>query len=335
MASKAVTISDVALKAGVSVPTVSKVLNGRKGVSVATRERVQRMLEEQGYQRLPRSDRGSRLVDFVITGLDSQWSMVLLRGAQAEAARLGYDVVVTTTEGRPLGATDWLDRVMERGSTGVVVVISEVLPVIRDALSQLQLPVVLVDPVGTGDHAWTTVAATDWAGARDATDHLIGLGHRRIGMITGPIGQACHQDRLDGYRAALSRAGIGYDESLVRHGDSLVSGGVRFGTELLQGDDAPTAIISGSDEQAYGIYLAAGELGIRIPDDLSVVGFDDVDLCQWVTPPLTTVHQPLDDMARAATRLVVELAQGDESMRRNISLATSLVVRESTAAPRG
>ena len=114
----------------------------------------------------------------------------------------GVDLVVTTTQGRAVGTSDWLDHLVERGSDGVVLIVSRLLPAARDELARLQMPVVLVDPVGTGDQGLATVAATDWAGARDATEHLLALGHRRIAMVTGPIDEGCHQDRLDGYRTA-------------------------------------------------------------------------------------------------------------------------------------
>ena len=331
---RTVTIAEIATAAGVSVPTVSKVLNGRKGVSPHTRALVERLLTEQGYERKPRLGQDVGLVDFVISSLDTQWATALLRGAQREAARLGADLVVTTTQGGPVGTPDWLDHLVQRGSDGVVLVVSRLLPAAEEELARLHMPVVLVDPVGSGDQAFATVAATDWAGGRDAAEHLIGLGHRRIAMITGPIDQACHQDRLDGYRTALRRAEIPYDEALVRYGDSLIGGGHRNGLDLLRSAEPPTAIISGSDEQAYGVYQAARECGLRIPKDVSVVGFDDVELCQWVSPQLTTVHQPLAEMAREATRMVIELARDGARAPRRLELATSVVVRSSTAAPR-
>ncbi len=332
MSGQAVTIADIAAEAGVSVPTVSKVLNGRKGVSARTRSEIERLLSEHGYQRRPRAGTGSGLLDFVISGLDTQWAVSLLRGAQAEAARLGYDLVITTTHGNPVGAPDWLDHLVERGSDGVVLVVSRLLPAAKAELDCLRMPVVLVDPVGSGDQALPTVAAADWAGARDATEHLIALGHTRIGMITGPIDLSCHQDRLDGYRSALQRAGLAYDESLVRYGDSLVGSGATHGLDLLRLPEPPTAIMSGSDEQAYGVYQAARQLGVRIPDDLSVVGFDDVELCQWITPQLTTVHQPLEDMAREATRMVVDRSRGVAGPAPHLELGASIVVRDSTSA---
>jgi DNA-binding LacI/PurR family transcriptional regulator len=332
MAGKGVTIAEIAAAAGVSVPTISRVLNGRAGVSIEKRELVERLLAEQGYQRRSRQDRG--LIYFVITDLETQWATTLLRGAEAEAGRLGCDLVVKTTQGSPVGRPGWVEHVVQRGASGVVLVVSELLDAGRAELESFHVPVVLVDPVGTGPQSLTTIAATDWAGGRDATEHLIGLGHRRIGFITGPQSEECHRDRLDGYRAALDRAGIEPDPVLVRNGDSLMSGGLRGGRELLQLPEPPTAIISGSDEQAYGVYKAAWALGLAIPDDLSVVGFDDVELCQWVSPNLTTVRQPLAEMATEATRMVIELARGGTRPTRRFELSTSVIVRESTAPPR-
>ncbi len=333
MAGNGVTIAQIAAAAGVSVPTISRVLNGRTGVSAEKREQIERLLIEHGYERRTRPDRGG-LIHFVITDLETQWATTLLRGAEAEAGRLGYDLVVRTTHGSPVGTPDWIEHVVKRGSAGVVLVVSELLDTGRAELESFHVPIVLVDPVGAGPQSPPTVAATDWAGGRDAAEHLIGLGHRRIGFITGPLSEECHRDRLDGYRAALLRAGIEPDHQLVRTGDSLMSGGIRETPELLRLPDPPTAIISGSDEQAYGVCKAARALGLAVPEDLSVVGFDDVELCQWVSPQLTTVRQPLAEMAREATRIVIELAKGNTPPNQRIELSTSLVVRESTAPPR-
>jgi LacI family transcriptional regulator len=332
MARQGVTIAQIAAEAGVSVPTISRVLNGRAGVSAEKRELIERLLSDHGYQRRNRQE-GRGLIHFVITDLETQWATTLLRGAEAEASRLGFDLIVKTTHGSPVGTPDWVEHVVERGSGGVVLVVSELLDTGRAELESFHVPIVLVDPVGTGPQSLTTIAATDWAGGRDATEHLIALGHRRIGFITGPLGEECHRDRLDGYRAAIQRAGIELDPDLVRTGDSLISGGLREAPELLRLPDPPTAIISGSDEQAYGVCKAAKALGLKVPADVSVIGFDDIELCQWVSPQLTTVRQPLADMAREATRIVIELARGGTRPNQRLELSSSLVVRESTAPP--
>lgn len=334
MTSEPVKMAEIAALAGVSIPTVSKVLNNRPGVSDATRARVEQIVTDAGYERRSKNTLDTGLIDIVVPGLDTQWAADLMRGAQLEAATAGIDLVVSTTGGGEFAPAAWVQRVAHRGTDGVVLVVSDLTEDARAEIARLNAPVVLIDPVGSDSHGFATVSATDWAGGRDATAHLLALGHRRIGFITGRLDLASHQDRLDGYRAALRRVGIAEDPRLVREGNSLVQGGIDHGRALLDLLEPPTAIVSGSDEQAYGIYLAARERGLTIPDDLSVVGFDDVDLCQWVQPTLTTVRQPLVDMAREATRMVIESARGRTLAHPRVELATSIVVRESTAPPR-
>ena len=334
MTTEPVKMAEIAARAGVSVPTVSKVLNNRPGVSDATRARVEKISLEAGYERRAKGPLETGLIDIVVPGLDTQWAADLIRGAQAEAATAGIDLVVSTTGGGTFAPSAWVQRVANRGTDGVVLVVSDLTEEARREIADIEAPVVLIDPVGDDTHEFATVSATDWAGGRDATTHLLSLGHRRIAFITGPLQLASHQDRLDGYRAALRRVGIAEDSRLVREGNSLVQGGIDHGRALLDLLDPPTAVISGSDEQAYGVYLAAREHGLSIPDDLSVVGFDDVELCQWVAPQLTSVRQPLIDMAREATRMVIESARGRTLAHPRVELATSIVVRESTAPPR-
>jgi len=328
------TLAEIAQLAGVSTPTVSKVLNGRPGVSDTTRDLVGALLEEHGYRRRGTQHRtGGGLLDLVIADLSSAWAQRIMVGAEQEATRAGYGLVVTSTHRRRAGNTQWIRNLAQRRSDGVVLVVSDLLPAAERKLERLKLPYVLVDSVGSTPPDVPTVAATNWAGGLSATEHLLELGHRRIGIITGPERLACSRDRLDGYRAALQRAGIAPDPELVRHGDFHVPGGRHGAADLLSLDDPPTAIFAGSDHQAHGVYDVARARGLRIPRDLSVVGFDDVDLCRWISPSLTTVHQPLAEMAREATRLVVGLAEGGEGRRRRVELSTELVVRDSTAPP--
>jgi LacI family transcriptional regulator len=332
MTEPSATLAQIAEAAGVSIPTVSRVLNGKPGISAPKRHEIERLIEDHGYARR-KTKRNASLIDFVVSSLETQWATELLRGAQAEAARSGVDMVLNVTHSTPAGGPDWIERIASRGSDGIVLVVSDLTAEARVRLAKLKVPVVAIDPQGSDTESFATVSATDWVGGREATEHLLGLGHQRIGFVTGPMELECHQDRLDGYMSALGRAGIDPLRELVRHGDSLISGGQRFGGELLDLAERPTAIISGSDEQAYGVYLAARERGIRVPEDLSVVGFDDVDLCRWVSPQLTTVRQPLASMASEATRLLLKLAAGDAVDTPTVRLASTLIVRESTAPP--
>jgi LacI family transcriptional regulator len=188
----------------------------------------------------------------------------------------------------------------------------------------------VVDPVNLPDPDVPSVGATNWAGGMAATDHLLGLGHRRIGAVTGPADYLCSRARIDGYRSALERAGAQFDEALVRQGDFQHEGGFIRGGELLDLPEPPTAIFAGSDQQALGVYEAARQRGLRIPQDLSVVGFDDLPAARWVSPPLTTVGQPLADMGRVAAEMLGDLIDSVPLRSQRVELATELIVREST-----
>lgn len=333
MTSSRVTIADIAEHAGVSVPTVSKVLNGRSDVAEATRVRVQQVMAERGYKRRQPAARGRvGLVDVVLDNLDSPWSVEVLRGAEAEARRSGCQIVLSSTGGDRAGERRWLDRLAARRSDGLVLVVDEPAPETAEALAALGTPIVLLDPVGGSDPSFATVGATNWAGALSAVEHLVGLGHRRIGVISGHPRLACSQERVEGYRAALGRAGVEIDPDLVHHGDFLVGGGRRGAAAMLALPDPPTAIFAGSDMQAIGVYQEAAERGLRVPHDLSVIGFDDIALCEFLAPQLTTVRQPLARMAAEAVRLVLAAGEADPGAPApRMELATHLVVRDSTA----
>jgi DNA-binding LacI/PurR family transcriptional regulator len=193
------------------------------------------------------------------------------------------------------------------------------------------IPLVVVDPANMPDPDVPSVGATNWAGGIAATDHLLSLGHTRIGAISGPPDYLCSRARVDGYRSALERAGARFDENLVRHGDFMHEGGFLCGSELLALDEPPTAIFAGSDQQALGVYEAARQRGLRIPQDLSVVGFDDLPAARWVSPPLTTIRQPLADMGRVAAEMLGDLIEGVPLRSQRVELSTELIVRESTA----
>lgn len=328
------TLADIAAAAGVSVPTVSKVLSGKKHVSDATRNKVLQAMRAYGYEppRRPRVHR-TGLVDLLVDGLGSAWAQLLLKGAERAAARWGSSLVVTSSARDDFDLRRWLDVVRRRGTDGIVLVLSHAKREETEVIEErLRVPLVLLDPVGQRDPRLSTVGATNWNGGVQATSHLLELGHRRIGFIGGPLDTQCTLDRYEGYLAAHRTFGVTPDPDLTRYGDFLISGGKTFGGELLDRPDRPTAIFAGSDLQAAGVYQAAAERGIRIPQDLSVVGFDDSPPCEMMSPPLTTVRQPLADMANEAIRLVhEELAHPREGAGTRIELATTLVVRGSTA----
>jgi LacI family xylobiose transport system transcriptional regulator len=328
---RTVTIADIAALSGVSIATVSKVLNGRSDVSLATRKRVQELILKHGYRRrgTPTAD-APPLVDLVFDELESPWAIEIVRGAVAAAQDAGVTVALTSlSEG--IERETWFDDVTSRGTRGVVLLLSRLSDRQRAELRSRRLPFVVVDPRGEPGHDVAWIGATNWSGGLAATRHLIDLGHRRIAMISGPTDLLCSRARQDGYRSAMETAGVSVDAQLLRSGDFHVEGGFNMAMELLSLPDPPTAIFGGSDLQALGVLEAARVQKLRVPEDLSLVGFDDLPLSSWTSPPLTTVRQPLADMAATAVRLVLELGRDGDTSPRNIELATTLVVRESTA----
>ncbi|MFT4215115.1 MAG: substrate-binding domain-containing protein [Microbacterium sp.] len=197
-------------------------------------------------------------------------------------------------------------------------------------IERLQIPLVIIDPVGAVTRAISTVSANNWIGGIEATRHLLDLGHRRIGIITGPEDILCSQERLEGYTSALGREGIAVDPALVARRNFEIAGGRRAGAALLDLADPPTAIFAGSDLHAFGVYQEALERGLRIPDDVSVIGFDDADLCEFVVPPLTTVRQPIAEMAAVAVRQIDAMRGSRKTPPTHTKLNTYLKIREST-----
>jgi LacI family transcriptional regulator len=329
-------MAEVAAAAGVSVPTVSKVVNGRPDVAAATRRRVEEVLREQGYS-LPHSRSRDRvgLIDLVFVDLGSPWAMEILAGVEEVTHRAGTGVVVSAVHGRKRTRPDrrWLENLAARRSDGVLLVLSELSPAQQAHLAKLGIPVVIVDPAGAPDPAVPSVGATNWAGGVSATEHLIGLGHKRIAVIGGPTDVLCSRARVDGYRAAMNAAGLKVPGGYVRTGDFLSPTGYRETLVLLSQPHPPTGIFVCADQMALGAYEALYERGLRVPDDVSIVGFDDLEEARWGIPPLTTVRQPLAEMAGMGTRMLLSLIDGEELDTLRVELSTSLIARSSTAPP--
>ena len=210
----------------------------------------------------------------------------------------------------------WSGRLAASGRSGAIIVTSQLTPADQRNLDRARLPFVLIDPAGElPDPSVATVGATNWAGGLSAVRHLLGLGHRRIGVIGGHVAMLCSRARISGYAAALASAGIEVDPALIRHGNFHHVGGYQAARELFELPDPPTAIFAGSDEQAFGVAEAARVTGRRIPEDLSVVGFDDLPISRWFSPPLTTVRQPLAEMGRIAAAMLSAMIDGRRAAR--------------------
>lgn len=327
------TLAVIAREAGVSPATVSKVINGRNDVSAATRVRVEELLAAHRYT--PVGQRGGTnmgLVEVVFNGLDSPWAIEILRGTTSTLGEGGAHSILST-----MPAADdprWPHSVLLPGRSGLIVVSSTLTERHRQEIADAGVPLVVVDPADIPSPHVVSVGATNWAGGLAATEHLIGLGHRRIAAIGGTPTLLCSRARIDGYRAAHDHHGITADPNLVRHGDFHHEGGFVQALELLNLDDPPTAFFAGSDQQAFGVIQAARVRGLRVPDDVSVVGFDDLPVARWSSPPLTTVVQPLAEMGRTAARMLLRMVAGQPLGSRRVELATQLVIRETTAPPR-
>ena len=259
--------------------------------------------------------------------------MEIIRGVENVARANGLSVVLSETGTKHAPSPEWVTGVLRRRPVGVVLVFSDLADETKAQLRSRAIPFVIVDPAGDPAPDVPAVGSANWSGGLQATRHLIELGHSRIGAITGPGDMMCSLARVDGYRSALSSAGIPVDDDLIAFGNFQVDGGRDRARDMLSLADPPTAIFAGSDLQALGVLDAARSLGLSVPRDLSVVGYDDLQLAEWTSPALTTIHQPLTRMAEEAARLVVSMSERDLETIPRVDLATHLVVRESTAAP--
>lgn len=330
------TLSAIAEEIGVTVPTVSKVLNGRSDVSQATRDRVTAQLQRAGYPLGPPTapssvpaQRQSDLVDLVVPGVAGSWVTSMMSGVEEVVSAAGRDIVVTVAHDPP-GATTWVDRLIARGSRHAVLALVSPTDDEYRRLRVAGVDLVALDPGADPHAAVPTVGATNWAGGYSATEHLLELGHRRIALIAGAPHHRYCQARADGYRSALAMLGLEHDEGLVRFGNWTKSGAAAAAAELLNLPRPPTAIFACSDRMALGVYEFAAAAGVRIPRDLSVVGFDDLPEARWLTPSLTTVRQPVGEMGAMAARILLQLAETHQLPVERHELSTRLVVRDST-----
>ncbi len=327
------TIADIARRAGVSVPTVSKVINGRSDVSAETRRLVEAVIRDEGFTPSRRTSRTAPLLELAFHEFESDWAGEIIKGVERVAVEREFGLVLSGMRDPGESGRGWIHGVLARRPAGVIAVLSNLNDELRAQLRSRGIPLVVVDPTGEPLHGTPSVGATNWSGGLTATRHLIELGHRRIGVVAGPEDLLCSRARLDGYRAAMDEAGVRVDAALIRHGNFYVDAGIRESRRMLALPDRPTAIFALNDLQALGVYQAARDLRLHIPDDLSVVGFDDLPISRWVTPARTTVRQPLVQMAMAAANLVLRLASGERPAETRIELSTELVVRASTSSP--
>jgi LacI family transcriptional regulator len=332
------TIRDIADLAGVSIATVSRVLNDRPDVAQETRETVLQVVREHGFS----TNRGARGLSSGRTGMigltlplvaDAYFGP-MLSGAAEALYESDMRIVLAPTLHKHDREVSLVERLMRGTTDGAILMLPEES---EDELLTVQrqgFPFVIVDPREPPPDGIACVAAMHAAGAKQAAEHLLELGHRRIGVISGTPGWYATEERLAGFRAALSAAGILLDPELVMHSDWRTPMGATAAHRLLDLAEPPTAIFGFNDNVAIGALHAAEARGLSVPGDLSVVGFDDTFQAMIVTPRLTTVSQPLAELGRMGVSLLIRLLEGQRVDALRVELATRLVIRESTAPPR-
>ncbi|WP_061961759.1 LacI family DNA-binding transcriptional regulator [Demequina flava] len=325
------TLKDIADQAGVSVPTVSKVVKGRADVSPETRARISAILREHDYvPRTAPATSSQRTIVVAFDALDNANNLALLRGVLEHAQHAGVHVVTKLTPSRSEG--EWSQALVSADHLGVILVTSRLDKEQQEALSDAHIPLVVIDPVNTPADGIPSVGVNSFTGGYAATKHLIDLGHERIAFIGGRASE-CADARRAGYYHALREAGIEVPGTYDQPGNFLFEDGQVAGRKLLDMPEAPTAIFASNDLEALGVLDIAHLKGIRVPSELSVVGFDDSMQAISAAPHLTTVRQPFDEIGATAARLLLQSIGNEPLSSKRLELATELIVRDSTAPP--
>jgi LacI family transcriptional regulator len=328
------TIRDVAELAGVSIATVSRVTNGRADVADPTRQAVEQAIRDSGYRARPRARGGpTGLVGVAIPSVHPAYFAGILSGATEALYEQGMRAVLCPTLHSHERETSLLEVLAGGETDGAILVLPEESAAELQALARTGFRYVVVDPHAAVCDGVPVVSAAHSAGAMQATGHLLELGHRRIGAIGGPRGWTATEERLRGYHGALAGAGVLPDPDLVVYSNFRTEGGRAAAAELLALPDPPTAIFAFNDRMAIGAMQGAADRGLRVPADISVVGFDDTAEATIAVPALTTVRQPLAELGRTAVSLLLRQLHNRRLEPLRVELETRLVVRASTARP--
>jgi LacI family transcriptional regulator len=327
------TIANLATSLGLSKATVSRALNGRGDVDPATRDRVLGRAAELGYVASSTaralSNGRSNCLGLLVPSLTWPWILEVLRGVADVVEHSAYSLMLYTTARGPDSERAFVSQIIPSGGIdGLILVVPEGMLPYVGRLADGGLPVVAIDDRGHRPE-FPAVATTNREGGRAAARHLAEIGRRHIAMINGPLGYGCNRERFEGYQKALAEAGVGFEPSLVEVSDFTEEGGAVAANRLAASGRSFDAIFVANDLMAVGALRALRERGRRVPDDVAVVGFDDIPAASQTNPPLTTVHQPLYEMGRAATEAVMAAIRG-EIIEKRVELSTSLVVRESS-----
>jgi LacI family transcriptional regulator, galactose operon repressor len=330
---RSVTIMDVARASGVSYATVSRVLSGYEFVRESTRNRVMEAVEHLGYvanlQARSLAGGRSQIIGLLVPNLDNNYVGTIARGIDQELERANYDLMLYTSHRHPGKESFYVSAIANGLTEGLLLVVPLVPTTYLDALREQNFPYVLIDQADATEDS-NVVEATNRQGAYEATRYLIQLGHTRIAFITGMLTVRSAIDRLRGYKAALADCDIPVREELVIKGDFQQQTGYETAKSLLQSvDPPPTAIFASNDMSAFGAMDAARECGFCIPDNISIIGFDDIPQASLVYPKLTTVRQPLEQMGQVAVKMLLERIENPSRPPQRVTLPTQLIIRDS------
>jgi LacI family transcriptional regulator len=337
ISSNKVTIFDVASEAGVSYGTVSRVINNDPHVKEETRQRIIAVMDRLGYvvNRQARSLAGGRsqMIGLLVPDLETGYIGEIIRGIDTELEISHYDIVLYTTHRRENKEANYVATLTHGMVDGLLLVLPRNPRTFLDSLRQHHFPHVLIDHQGIDDKG-PAVGATNWQGAYTATEYLAKLGHQRIGFITGWMDLGCARDRLAGYKSALRTYHLAVDNSIIYEGDFHQPSGYEGASSFLKLPDPPTAIFASNDVMAMGAIEAVRVHGLRIPEDMSILGFDDIPQVASLHPRLTTVRQPLEQMGRVAAQMLLDFLKDPQKTTHRIELPTELIVRDSCQEPR-
>ena len=327
------TIVDVAEKAGVSLGTVSRVINKDVHVAPDTRQRVQAVMSEMGYvaNRQAQSLKSSKtnVIGMLVPDLGTGYIGEIMRGIDAELALSHLDLMLFTTHRTAIKEASYVANLVQGMVDGLLLVLPRNPADYTGTLARRSFPFVLIDHQGTGEPI-PAVGATNWQGAYNATEYLLKIGHLRIGFISGAMDLGAAIDRLEGYKAALRAHHMIEEPQLIYSGTFFQPDGYAGASALLDLDNPPTAIFASNDVMAMGAMDAVRSRGLRVPEDISILGFDDIPQAELVRPALTTVRQPLEQMGRVATQMLLDMLKNPEKKVNRLELPTELIVRSST-----
>ncbi|MCD6577648.1 MAG: LacI family DNA-binding transcriptional regulator [Anaerolineaceae bacterium] len=327
------TVKDVAKKAGVSVATVSHVINSTRFVSEFSKEKVKAAMEELNYRpnAVARSLRRkeSKIIGLIIPDNTNPYFAEMAWSIEYASKNQGYSVILCNSDGDVKRESSYLDVLVENQVDGIIMVAAGKSSVNFQKLLERKIPIVMVDR-NSPNVRTDSIQINNSLYGEIATEHLVALGHHKIACVTGPRDITPSFDRVDGYKKALSKNKIPLKDSYIIKGDFKPHGGYLAGCKLLEMKDPPTAIFACNDLMAYGVLHAAAEKNKHCPDDLSIVGFDDIYLSTYINPPLTTIKQPRIEMGDEAVFSLVQRIKTPDRIARNIILEADLVIRSST-----